>query len=174
MTNERPGTATTWVVASASLLYLIAGCIGTAVAVDAGLPAAFLGIRTGLSPLQDWFAMGTALSPPFIFMLVQLGLTLALATRGAWRGRALRWLTVLAAMEFLGMLGEPITYDVLPPGPREGTYAVLVVTFLVLPLVILVVGGREWRRAAAPSSRAQTAAAAAPPPVDGMSPDPPA
>ena len=133
-------------VGALSAMYLVVACVGGAVAVDDDLPAAFLGIRTGLPPLRDWlYGMGTALSPPFVAMLVQAALIAALFRHDVWHERAVRGLTLLAAVEFLGMLGEPITYRVLPPAPGEGLHAALVVVFLALPLSVVVLGGRRWR-----------------------------
>ena len=129
--------------------YLGVGAAGTAVAVRDELPARFLGIRTGLSPKQDFlFGMGTALSGPLAFLVAIASAAAVTATSSnrETRVRANAALTLLGACGTVGMLGEPITYRVLRRPKRHRVEAGIVVGNVVLPASIAWRSGRQWAR----------------------------
>jgi hypothetical protein len=66
-----------------SILYLIWASIATVVAIGLNLPARFGGSTSGLPVVQDFlYGMGTAMSPPLVWIVAQ-----ALLTWLAWNQR---------------------------------------------------------------------------------------
>jgi hypothetical protein len=131
-----------------SILSLIWGSIATVVAIVLNLPAQFGGSATGLSVVQDFlFGMGTALSAPLVWMVLQ-----ALLTWLAWSqtNRRSTWgvigLTLFGAATFIGVLGEPNTYELLNPVTFNSLLAVILAGGIIIDSVMMVFGIQEWRR----------------------------
>jgi hypothetical protein len=131
-----------------SILYLIWASIATAVAIVLNLPAQFGGSTTGLPVVQDFiYGMGTALSPSLWWMVPQ-----ALLTWLAWNqtNRRSTWgvigLTLFGFAEFIGALGEPITYELLDPITFNLFLAVIQAGMIIIPLVMTVFAIQEWKR----------------------------
>jgi uncharacterized membrane protein len=131
-----------------SILYLIWASIATVVAIILNLPAQFGGSTTGLPVVQDFiYGMGTALSPSLWWMIPQ-----ALLTWLAWNqtNRRSTWgvigLTLFGFAEFIGALGEPITYELLDPVTFNPLLAVIQAGMIIIPLVMTVFAIQEWRR----------------------------
>jgi hypothetical protein len=131
-----------------SILYLIWAGIATVVAIVLNLPAQFGGSTTGLPIVRDFiYGMGTALSPSLWWMVPQ-----ALLTWLAWNqtNRRSTWgvigLTVYGFAEFVGALGEPITYELLDPVTFNLLLAVVQAGMITIPLVMMVFAIQEWRR----------------------------
>jgi hypothetical protein len=130
-----------------SILYLIWASIATVVAIVLNLPARFGGSTSGLPVVQDFiYGMGTALSPPLCWMVLHAFLTWL-----AWNqmNRRSTWgvlgLTLFGATEFIGALGEPITYELLNP-VTFSLLAVIQAGMIIIPLVMMVFAIQEWRR----------------------------
>jgi uncharacterized membrane protein len=131
-----------------SILYLIWASIAAVVAIVLNLPAQFGGSTTGLPVVQDFiYGMGTALSPSLWWMVPQ-----ALLTWLAWNqtNRRSTWgvigLTLFGFAEFIGALGEPITYELLDPVTFNLLLAVIQAGMIIIPLVMTVFAIQEWRR----------------------------
>jgi hypothetical protein len=97
------------------------------VAIVLNLPAQFGGSTSGLPVVRDFiYGMGTALSAPLVWMEVQ-----ALLTWLAWNqmNRRSTWgvigLTLFGATTFIGVPGEPITYELLNPSTFNPLLAVI-------------------------------------------------
>jgi hypothetical protein len=131
-----------------SILYLIWASITTVVAIVLNRPAQFGGSTSGLPVVQDFiYGMGTALSPPLWWMVLQ-----ALLTWLAWNqmNRRSTWgvigLTLFGAFGFIGALGEPITYELLNPVTFNPLLAVIQTGMIIIPLVMMVFAIQEWIR----------------------------
>jgi hypothetical protein len=131
-----------------SILDLIWASIATVVAIVLNLPAQFGGSTTALPVVRDFiYGMGTALGPPLVWMVA-----LALLTWLAWNQKSRRstWgvigLTLFGATEFIGALGEPITYELLNPVTFNLLLAVIQAGNIIIPLVMMVFAIQEWRR----------------------------
>jgi hypothetical protein len=131
-----------------SILYLIWTSIATVVAIVSDLPAQFGGSTSGLPVVQDFiYGMGTAMSPPLVWMIAQ-----ALLTWLAWnqRNRRSTWgvigLTLFGATTFIGALGEPITYELLNPVTFNPLLAVIQAGMIIIPFVMMVFAIQEWRK----------------------------
>ena len=131
-----------------SILYLIWATIAGVVAIVLNRPAEFGGSTSGLPVVQDFiFGMGTALSPPILWMVAQAFLTwLAwnqMKRRSTW---GVIGLTLFGVAEFGGALGEPITYELLNPDTFNPLVAVVQAGMIIIPLVMMVFAIQEWRR----------------------------
>ncbi len=87
------------------ILYMMIALIAGGIAIAENLPSEFAGFRTGLTATQDFlYGMGTALSPPFYTLIIQLALLLMCREEnidgGRWHRRPYRdWLvTCLGAL----------------------------------------------------------------------------
>ncbi len=132
----------------ASILSLIWSSIATVVAIVLNLPAQFGGSTSGLPVVQDFiYGMGTALSPPLVWMVAQ-----ALLTWLAWNQRNHRstWgvigLTLFGATTFIGTLGEPITYELLNRVTFNPLLAVIPTGMIIIDSLMMVFAIQEWRR----------------------------
>jgi hypothetical protein len=92
-------------------------------------------------------ALGTALSAPLVWMVAQ-----ALLTWLAWN-RTSRWsiwgvigLVLFGATTFIGVSGEPITYELLNPSTFNPLPAVIPAGQVIIDFVLMVFGIQEWRR----------------------------
>ena len=131
-----------------SILYLIWASIAAVVAIVLNRPAQFGGSTSGLPVVQDFIhGTGTALSPPLVWMLAQ-----ALLTWLAWNqmNRKSTWgvigLALFGATVFVGVLGEPITYELLNPGTFNPLLVVIQAGMIIIPLAMMVFAIQEWRR----------------------------
>lgn len=132
-----------------SILYLGCASIGGAVTIVLNRPAQFGGSTSGLPVVQDFlFGIGTALGPPLLWWMVPQ----AFLTWLAWNqmNRRSTWgvigLTLFGAFEFIGALGEPITYELLNPVTFNLLLAVIQAGMITIPFVMVVFGIQEWRR----------------------------
>lgn len=124
-----------------AILYLLNAMIGAVLAIREGLPGRFLGLRTGLGARDDFLVgLGTALSPPLVLIVAQIAF-IALA----WRRERLGiiGLSVSGIGFCLGMLGEPITYEVWRRPSAEPRKAVVIAGNVLLPLLIAAAGLSE-------------------------------
>ena len=129
----------------ASVCCLLSASMGTWLAIRRHLPAQFGGLIHGEDVVKDFFwGGGTALSPPFPYLLGQLVLT-GCVVRGGRIGKAgVRGLTVLGGCSALGQLGEPTVRRVFKAGGFEPVPALLVVTNTLCSLVMMVFGIQAW------------------------------
>jgi uncharacterized membrane protein len=132
-----------------SILYLICASIGAVVAIVLNLPAQFGGSSSGLPVVQDFiYGMGTALGPNLLWWMIPQ----VLLTWLAWNqmNRRSTWgvigLTLFGFAEFIGALGEPITYELLDPVTFNPLLAVIQAGMIIIPLVMMVFAIQEWRR----------------------------
>ena len=141
------GSGTSARVIVASVLYLIMSVIGTIVAVVQERPAEFLGTSTGLPALQDWlYGMGTAFSPPFYWMAVQV-VFMVLAPKSGKAGTVgLLGLAIIGGTNTFGALAEPITYTVFNPATFDPLGAAIQVGMVILPFAMMIVAVQEWSR----------------------------
>ncbi len=101
--------------------------------------------------------MGTALSPPILWLVAQAFLTWL-----AWNQtkRKSTWgvigLALFGVAEFGGALGEPITYELLNPGTFNPLVAVIQAGMIIIPFVMMVFGIQEWRRRRSESKQKKT------------------
>jgi hypothetical protein len=133
---------------AASLVNLISNSLGTWVAFQHHLTAAFGGFLNGQDILRDFLAFnGTALSAPFPFLLIQLVVT-GLVLRPA---RALNFgvigLIALGLIYTLGQLGEPIVLRMISPGGFDPIQACILTVNVASSLAMLVLGIQVWRMA---------------------------
>jgi branched-subunit amino acid ABC-type transport system permease component len=76
----------------------------------------------------------------------------ALLTWLAWNqtNRGSTWgvigIALFGVAEFIGALGEPITYELLNPATFNLLLAVIQAGMIIIPLVMMVFGIQEWRR----------------------------
>jgi len=134
-----------WLVLS-SILYLIWASIGAVVAIVLNLPAQFGGSTGGLPVVQDFlYGMGTALGPPLLWWMVPQALLTWLAWNQMNRGST--WgvigLALFGATTFIGVLGEPITYELLNPVTFNALLAVIQAGLIIIPFVMMVVAIQE-------------------------------
>jgi hypothetical protein len=134
--------------ASVSLVYLGWAGIAAAVAIARNLPAGFAGTQTGLSAARDFlFGMGTALSPPIWWMAAQAA-CVALAMRSASRRRTFTiGLIAFGISEFVGALGEPITWQLALRPNADPAISAIQTGMILLPLLVIVSGLRSLFRA---------------------------
>lgn len=126
--------------------------IGTAVAVNKGLP---YGLGGHGHPNNVWGDFvgggGTALSPP-LFIVVLFTILIALATRRGWiRVIGVVGLTLLAALFVPTILAEPLVRRFLAPSHAAFPETVLVLISLVGVVLMFVLG--VWNLVAAYRSR---------------------
>jgi hypothetical protein len=55
-------------------------------------------------------------------------------------------LTLFGVAEFIGALGEPITYELLDPVTFNPLLAVIQAGMIIIPFVMMVFAIQEWRR----------------------------
>lgn len=98
------------------LVYMALALIAGAIVIAEDLPAEFGGSRTGLTATQDFFyGMGTALSPPFYTLVIQLALLWLAPRRDAWGTVGVVGLALIGLMTFIGALSEPINLRIFNP-----------------------------------------------------------
>jgi hypothetical protein len=98
--------------------------------------------------------MGTALSAPLVWMVAQ-----ALLTWLAWNqnNRRSTWgvigLALFGATTFIGVPGEPITYELLNTVTFNPLLAVIPAGMIIIDFVMIVFAIQEWRIRRAPPTR---------------------
>ena len=133
-------------ITSVSLYMAIALAAGV-IAIAEDLPAEFGGSSTGLTATQDFlYGMGTALSPPFYTLIVQLGLLLLTPRKDRWGTAGVLGLTVIGLLTCFGALGEPINRRIFNPVTFDPLKATLMAAMTLIPAVIVVFGFMEWMR----------------------------
>ena len=125
----------------ASVLYLLWSILATIIALLYDRPAVFAGTSTGLPVFQDWlFGMGTAMSPPLGWMLVQ-AIFIAIAPRPSRWGRlGVAGLTLIGFTNLIGQLAEPISYEVITPATFNPILALIVAGMSILPFLMMIFG----------------------------------
>ena len=133
-----------WLTTSV-ILYMMIALIAAGIAIAENLPSEFAGFRTGLTATQDFvYGMGTALSPPFYLLPIQITLLLLAPRRDKWGNVGVLGLTVLGLITCIGALGEPINQRVFNPATFDLLKAVIMAGMILIPLVIVVFGLMEW------------------------------
>jgi hypothetical protein len=136
-----------WLVA-ASLVNLLSNSLGTFVAFQHHLTAAFGGFLNGQDILRDFLTFnGTALSAPFPFLLFQLVPTgLALRPTGA-RNFGVIGLIALGLIYTFGQLGEPIVLRMISPGGFDLLQAFILIVNVASSSAMFILGIQVWRTA---------------------------
>jgi hypothetical protein len=126
-------------------LYLAIALIAGLIAILENLPAQLGGSTTGLTATQDFlYGMGTALSPPFYTLIIQLALLLLTPRKDKWGTLGVLGLTMIGVLTCIGALGEPINQRIFNPVTFDSIKAVIMLTMILLPLAIVVFGLMEW------------------------------
>jgi len=122
-----------------SLVYLVWASIGGIVAVMQDRPAGFAGQQSGLAVWKDFvFGMGTALSPTVWWLAIQALLT-HWAPRGDRLGRVgVYGLLLVGFGEFIGAIGEPMTYVVFRPSTFDPLLAIVDSGLIILPALMMM------------------------------------
>lgn len=129
------------------LLYMVIALLAGRVALAQNLPAEFGGFHTGLTASQDFlYGMGTALSPPFFALLIQLGLLLLTPRKDGWGTAGVLGLTIMGVMMCFGAMGEPINRKIFNPATFDPLKAILMAGMILIPVAIVVFGLMEWLR----------------------------
>jgi hypothetical protein len=123
-----------------AVLYLVTAGIGTWLAVDESLVGQPFGWDLGLATLPSFvFGLGTALSAPLLFLVALVAAVVMLHVAGGDTRRASAGGIALLGSGFLiGMLAEPITWELLRFGPVLGPIAAIVVANIVLPVILVI------------------------------------
>jgi len=117
-----------------SYIYLAWATVAGIIAIARDLPAGFAGQASGLPVRGDFvFGMGTALSPPVWWMVIQLLLTRWAARSDRRRRAGVLGLIVFGLLECIGALGEPITYEVFSPSTLDPGLALIQSGMIALP-----------------------------------------
>ena len=142
-----------------AILDLIWASIATVVAIVLNLPARFGGSTRSLPVVQDFlYGMGTALGPPLVWMVASaLLIWLAWNQRNRWSILGVIGITLFGAIEVIGALGEPITYELLNPVTSNLLLAVIQAGNIIIPLAMMIFGIREWGRRRSETSQKQNA-----------------
>jgi len=116
-------------------------------AIDEDLPEEFLGRRSENMPQEDFVrGTGTALSPGVKMLTVQMVATLLAGRRGVLGKVGAGGLIVLGVASTFGMLGEAITYRVLNPKTFDPPKAIVVISNILFPILMIVFGVRAMKR----------------------------
>lgn len=133
-------------IASVSL-YMTIALIAGVIAIVENLPAEFGGSSTGLTVTQDFlYGMGTAISPPFYTLIIQLALLWLAPRKNAWGTVGTVGLTVIGLLTFIGALSEPINLKIFNPATFDPLKAVIMAGLILLSLAIILLGLMEWAR----------------------------
>jgi hypothetical protein len=126
---------------------MVMALIAAAMAIRENLPAEFGGSSTGLTVTQDFlYGMGTALSPPFYTLLIQLALLLLALRKDRWGTVGVLGLTIIGLMTCIGALSEPINLRIFNPATFDPAKAIIMAGMIVVPFVIMAFGFIEWSR----------------------------
>jgi len=136
VTGDRLRSALTGV----AVLYLVTAGIGTWLAVQEDLAGRPFGWNPGLAPLPSFvFGLGTALSAPLLLLVALMAAVVTLHVGSDGVRRAGAGVTALLGGGFLiGMLAEPITWELLRSGPMLSPVAAIVVANIALPMVLVI------------------------------------
>jgi hypothetical protein len=119
--------------------------MAAAVAIAANRPAGFAGLSTGLPVVRDFlYGMGTAMSPPLYYLVVQLILTLFAFRRDRWGRRGVLGLALFGLFSVIGALGEPILLEIFDPATFDLLKALIYGGMILLPLGTLIFSILEW------------------------------
>ena len=130
-----------------SVLYMIIAMIGAIVAITENRPANAGGVSTGLPVLQDFlYGNGTAMSPPLYMMAAQALFTILASRRDRWGSFGVGGLTISGLLFGIGMLVEPILFEIFKPATFVPFKALIVIALIIVPLGMMVFGFREWAR----------------------------
>jgi hypothetical protein len=146
MNNATPTTLKRLI--ACSVLYVIFALIATGIAITENRPAAFGGSSTGLPVVQDFlYGMGTAMSPPLIWLIAQVALTILAPRRDRWGGVGVVGLAILFGFfNGIGALGEPINLEIFNPVTFDLFKAVIQTGMIIVPFAIMAFGFLEWSR----------------------------
>lgn len=129
------------------LLYMAIALIAAVIAIRENLPAAFGGSSTGMTVTQDFlYGMGTAISPPFYTLLIQLALLMLAPRKDRWGTVGVLGLTIVGLMTCIGALGEPINLRIFNPATFDPLKALIMTCLILLPIAIMAFGLMEWLR----------------------------
>lgn len=129
------------------ILYMMIALIAGVIAILENLPAQFAGSSTGLTTTQDFlYGMGTALSPPFYTLIIQLALLMLAPRKDRWGTFGVLGLTLIGLMTCIGALSEPINRRIFNPATFDPVKAVIMAGMILLPLAIVGFGLMEWAR----------------------------
>ena len=132
---------------TSSILYMVIALIGAVAAIIENRPANPGGFSTGLPVLQDFlYGNGTAMSPPLYMMAAQALFTILALRRDRWGTFGVGGLTISGLLFGVGMLVEPILFEIFNPATFVPFKALIVIALIIVPLVMIVFGFREWRR----------------------------
>lgn len=129
------------------LLYMTLALIAAAIAIAENRPAEFGGSSTGLTVTKDFlYGMGTALSPPFYTLIIQLVFLCLAPRKDRWGTVGVLGLALIGLMTCIGALSEPINLRIFNPATFDPLKAIIMAGMILLPLAITVFGLMEWSR----------------------------
>jgi hypothetical protein len=133
---------------TSSTLYIVIALIATGIAIAENRPAAFGGSSTGLPVVQDFlYGMGTAMSPPLIWIIAQVAFTILAPRRDRWGGVGVVGLAIFFGLfNGIGALGEPINLEIFNPKTFDIFKAVIQTGMIIVPFAIMIFGFLEWSR----------------------------
>ena len=135
-----------WLVSAA---YLATGAFATWLAVQDDLVGRPFGWDLDLEPLPGFvFGLGTGLSAPLVLLLALIVVNFFVG-RGERSERHAAGLIALLGTGFLvGMLAEPITWEIFNSGSADRIQAAVIIANLVLPAAMVMLAIRIRSRAA--------------------------
>lgn len=149
MSNERVGSRRAandgWrvAIAAVSAAYLVIATVGTWISVRDGLVGTPLGWDLGLEPLPSFlFGLGTALAAPLWSLVALVAVNLVIWFRGDLRRGALSAMILLASGLLIGMLAEPITWDLFRGTPVDALTTGIIIANILLPIILVIVAVR--------------------------------
>lgn len=126
---------------AATACYLLWASGAALIAILRDMPAGFGGFATGLSATNDFLiGIGTALSPPLWWMLAQAFFALRAWRTSPPRRGVIGALTGFGVLEFIGALGEPVTFQAFAPSTFDPLLAIVQLGMILLPLATAVYG----------------------------------
>jgi hypothetical protein len=129
------------------VVYIALALIAAGIAIRENLPAEFGGSSTGLTVTQDFlYGMGTAISPPFYTLLIQLAMLLLAARKDRWGTVGVLGLTIVGLLTCTGALSEPINLRIFNPATFDLLKAGIMAGLILLSIAIMIFGMLEWLR----------------------------
>jgi len=142
MFSPHIGTAQRGLV-GACWAYLLNAGIGTWYAISHEIPGRPLGLQTGLPVALDFVVgLGSGLSAPLAMLIALTVLTVSVTKRESQR--TVFWIGVLGSCFLVGMLIEPILWEVLK-GDQGPLSTAVVIANTLLPIAMLALAVRITR-----------------------------
>lgn len=108
-------------------------------------PAEFGGLQTGLPVVQDFlYGMGTAMSPPFYYLVTQVVLTMLALRRDRWGRVGILGLVIFGLISVVGALGEPILLEIFHPARFDFLKALIYTGMIILLFGTMIFAMLEW------------------------------